>query len=390
MESENNFIIRKEDELLLYCARTKIDEEIKEKIVSLIGEDFDWEYLIQLASKHKLRPLLYYNLNSVCPKLIPEDTLNELKDYFNFNLHKNLLLTGELIKILKLLKSNDINAVPYKGPVLTYWAYDNLSLREFKDIDIFIKKKDALEVIEIMNNEGYTPNFQIDENLVDIYLKSQKGFVFINKNLNFSVDFQWQFSGNFFSFPVSPEPLIFEDLDEIFINGNNISVFSPENILLILSVHAAGHQWSRLSWIVDIAELIQNKGLNWEEIINKAHKLKIVRIVNLNLLLASKVGGFELPNKLLKNISSDKSLKKMVRLIERNIFQEDPNTPNLMDWFYLHIKIRERFIDGLIDSIKHLTIPSIEELKIIKLHKSFYFIYYLIKPFNLLRRYKIN
>ena len=68
---------------------------------------------------------------------------------------KNLLMTGELIKILKLLKVNDINAIPYKGPVLANLAYGTISLREFNDLDIFVNKCDTYEVYKLMLSLGY-------------------------------------------------------------------------------------------------------------------------------------------------------------------------------------------------------------------------------------------
>ena len=51
-----------------------------------------------MASIHRLTPLLYYNLNAICPEKVPEDVLMKLKNYFHINVQKNLLLTGELIK----------------------------------------------------------------------------------------------------------------------------------------------------------------------------------------------------------------------------------------------------------------------------------------------------
>ena len=56
---------------------------------------------------------------------------------------------------MKLLESNGINAIPYKGPVLANLAYGNLSFREFGDIDILINKSDALKAKEIMISNGY-------------------------------------------------------------------------------------------------------------------------------------------------------------------------------------------------------------------------------------------
>jgi hypothetical protein len=50
--------IRKEDELLLLCAKTQINNEIKNQIKSLIQQEIDWNYLLKRSSEHKLTPLL--------------------------------------------------------------------------------------------------------------------------------------------------------------------------------------------------------------------------------------------------------------------------------------------------------------------------------------------
>ena len=44
--------------------------------------------------------------------------MEHLKAFFQKNAHKNLMFMGELLKILDLLKSDDITAIPYKGPLL--------------------------------------------------------------------------------------------------------------------------------------------------------------------------------------------------------------------------------------------------------------------------------
>ena len=93
---------------------------------------------------------MYYNLKAICPEKIPNNVFAELKEYFHLNIHKNLLLTGELINIMKLLDLKSINAIPYKGPILSNLAYGNVSLREFGDIDILIDISDAIKVKNIM------------------------------------------------------------------------------------------------------------------------------------------------------------------------------------------------------------------------------------------------
>ncbi len=55
-----------------------------------------------MATRHRLRPLLYYNLNSICPEKVPENVLVDLKEFYHHNVRKNLMLTGELVKVMEV------------------------------------------------------------------------------------------------------------------------------------------------------------------------------------------------------------------------------------------------------------------------------------------------
>ena len=115
--------LRPEDEILLCCARTDVNSEIRDKILFLIQNEINWDYLLKLAFRHRLTPFLYHNLNYICSEMIPGDILNELNERFNANVRKNLMIAGELIKVLNSLASEGITAVPYNEPVLASMAY---------------------------------------------------------------------------------------------------------------------------------------------------------------------------------------------------------------------------------------------------------------------------
>ncbi|MEM8808776.1 MAG: hypothetical protein AAGF01_22390, partial [Cyanobacteria bacterium P01_G01_bin.38] len=53
---------RAEVELLLCCARTQITPEGVDRIKSLLTTELDWEFLIILAARHRVLPLLFHNL----------------------------------------------------------------------------------------------------------------------------------------------------------------------------------------------------------------------------------------------------------------------------------------------------------------------------------------
>ena len=62
-----NYVLKPEDQLILNCSLTNASEDNIKKINHLITLDLDWNYLIDLAYRHRLSTLLYWHLNEICP-----------------------------------------------------------------------------------------------------------------------------------------------------------------------------------------------------------------------------------------------------------------------------------------------------------------------------------
>lgn len=148
-----------EIELLLCCARTQPSPEIGQQIQTLAQQSLDWSYLLQTAARHKVLPLLYQNLKTLCPEAVPKPVLSELRNFFHTNAAHNLFLAQERLKILKLFQDNDIPAIPFKGPVLAASVYGNLALRQFGDLDILVNPKDTIKARELLITQDYKLNF---------------------------------------------------------------------------------------------------------------------------------------------------------------------------------------------------------------------------------------
>src|SRR5437867_2544187 len=84
-------------ELLLCCARARIDSETADRLRLVIRPELDWAYLVRTALRQKVLPLLYQSLKSVCPEDVPRATFDHLRDYYHSNARRNLFLTGELL-----------------------------------------------------------------------------------------------------------------------------------------------------------------------------------------------------------------------------------------------------------------------------------------------------
>src|SRR5438309_495022 len=127
--------------LASHCrGRTCLDSERAERITALLQQNLDWQYLIQTALNHGVMPLLYWQLNKICPEALPNEVANDLRQHFHTNAWHNIILSRELLRLLSLFETHGIPAIPYKGPALAASAYGNLSLRQFCDLDVLLHK----------------------------------------------------------------------------------------------------------------------------------------------------------------------------------------------------------------------------------------------------------
>lgn len=369
--------LRFEDELLLCCARTDVNPEIRDKILFLIKNDLDWDYLLKLASRHRVMPLLYHNLNSVCPELIPEGVLSELNDNFNANVRKNLMMTGELIKVLNLLESEGITAIPYKGPVLALMAYGNIGLRQFNDLDIFIPEAYVLKAKKLLKSNEYLLYPQRDPKPEFHYIRTQREYKFVSDINKIVVEIHWRFQG------LSNKTFIDQKhFKDITINNKNISTFSNEDLLLVLSTHCANHSWASLSWIFDITQLIKTRNINWQFVLKKANKHGIKKILLINLILSMNLFGLQVPNEISNILSSESSVKNISVKILNNLFEE--NEISLVENAVMQFTIRDTWIKGIKFCLWRAFSPTSIEWNSLYLPEVLFPLYYLYRPMRLL------
>ena len=52
------------------------------------------------------------------------------------------------------------------------------------------------------------------------------------------------------------------------LDGRKVKTLSPEDLLLVVCIHAAKHAWTRLCWLRDIAAVRQQQ-LNWDLVLER-------------------------------------------------------------------------------------------------------------------------
>ena len=384
------FETRPEDELLICCARTRMNLETADRVRALLRVDLDWAYVFQMALRHGLMPLLYWNLSAVCPDAAPEASLTALRDHFHKNIHRNLFLTGELLKLLDLFTRHEICAVAYKGPILAASVYGNLALRYFGDLDIFVRKQDVAMAKDLLASEGYRLDYPLNPTQEAAYMEFQGQLPFSRYEGQSPVELHSDFTPSYYAFPLDLKGL-WKRLEPKLLGGREVLTFSPEDLLLILCVHGAKHLWARLAWICDIAEIIRaHWAIDWARVVDQASELRSERILFLGLFLANALLGADLPEEVMRRIQADPMVHSLGRKVRKRLFMDADHPPGSLESCFFHLKARERLWDGARTCLGMAIIPTVEEWIRMPLPPSLSPLLYLFRPMRLIGKYGLG
>jgi Uncharacterised nucleotidyltransferase len=379
----SNYTNRPEDELLVCCARTNATPRIVEHLRALFRSKIDWDYFFKLARRHALVPLAYLQLDRHASDLLPAEVLQLLKRHYQENAARNLLLTAELCHLIKLLAASGIEAIPYKGPLLALFAYGDLSLRRFIDLDIMVRKSDVLRARELLLAEGYDVAKSLTLDQQQLLLRTQHNLQFTRHHRQLIVELHWEVASHLFASSVKADEL-WRDLTTVELNDIVVKTLSADDLLFSLCVHGSRHLWERLSWICDVAELIERQKLNWPALVERAAKTDSERMFFLGLYLAENLLGATLPPGVKQRFESDERLESLARNIAKHLFNGPEHVPaSSSEIFKYNFGVRNTWRSRARYFFFMLR-PTDEDLSAHKFPPGFAFAYYLMRPFRLM------
>ena len=382
------FEIRSEDKILIACISS--DSERFEQIRRLLDSGIDWDYLIRSAQRHRVMPLVYQILNKRFAENVPRLFFNRIKEAYQDSIKVNLMLTGELLKLLKLFADNHIAAIPYKGPALAQSLYGDVSLRQFGDLDILAHKNDVLKIKELLINAGGRPELDLTASQEVEYLNSHNEYAFFCNKARIYVEVHWEVTERFFTFPLDAERL-WDRLVCVHLAGRQVLTLSPEDSLLILCAHGTKHLWERLGWICDVARLIDvNQDLKWEEAFEHATRLGSERMLFLGLFLANDLLGARLPEEVSQRMLADKSVRRLASEIRQRLFRPGNDSPGIIESALFHLKARERARDRIKYLLRLALQTTVNDWLFLPLPRPLFFLYYPLRPIRLALKYGAN
>ena len=377
---------RSEEQLLVCVARRTLATEVSDHLSQLLQGELDWDYILKMADRHCLVPLLCRHLNATDPSLVPPHVRGRLERDNHQNTRSNLLLTGELLKVLELFEQNGVPVVSFKGPSLALRIYGDVGLRQFGDLDILVHRKDILKVKELLISRGFKSMLALTESQQAALLRFDCAYNFDNEQ-GVMLDVHWDFIERHFSFDIDVDRL-WDRLEPVTINGKELLTLSSEDLLLILCLHGFTHLWERLGWICDVASLIDSrKDLNWQLVLENANTLGARGILSLGLFLAGDLIGASIPEQVSKALQPDSKVRKLAEQVREQLFTERRAPAGVFAEAVTLVTLRERRRDRLRAVLRLAATPRSYDWMFLSVPDSLFFLYYLVRPLRLAGKY---
>jgi len=346
---------------------------------------FDWETLLRLADEHGTSSLLYQNL-ARWADVIPSAVLASLRERYESNVHKSLFLARELIRILDCLDSLGIDAIPYKGVALSEVYYGDMALRQPGDIDLFVRKRDVARIKGAVRELGYTERVPIPQDAEEDYVASGYECSFDSPAGRGLLEIQWALQPRFYAVDFDMNGL-FERAVNVTIAGRSVKTPSPEDLLLVLSVHAAKHVWGRLIWLCDIAQILRRESLDWDWVQLRARDFGVERIVLVTVLLAHRLLGMKMPLPVEPGILADRAARDLADEIAAAMAAGVSYDVQQLSYFRLMIRLRERRADRLRFLARLALTPGPGEWEAVHLPRFLFPLYRLVRLVRLVSRF---
>ncbi|GIV76714.1 MAG: hypothetical protein KatS3mg050_1108 [Litorilinea sp.] len=344
--------------LLLSCARPGPVEHQAACIRACLQDAVDWSLLCHLAQHHHVVPLLSRGLQTAAPQAVPAAVRRWLDEQMHVSIQSSLHLTRELLQLLARFRQRNIQVLPYKGPVLATSLYGDLSLRPFGDLDLLVRDQDVLQALDVLLAAGYqilrpaavaTGERPLQMKRV-CHLVSRSSWayqlVLWQPARQVLVELHWRPLPRYV-FPASPQ-FLWEDLDAVSLGNEVLLTFSPENLLWFLCVHGAKHRWQRLSWICDLAHLLEARpDLDWSKLMARARALGTQRRLCLGIFLAHSLFQVPLPRPVEHQMGSRADLGSLARPVMAGLLDGAGQDEELLDpaAVAFQVRVMERLAD---------------------------------------------
>ena len=280
--------------LLLSCCRARV-READTAAQRRLADGLDSGRFLELVERHLVAPLVWHNLRQHPPGTFDPALMAALSAGYRENAFSELAVTGETLKLHRLLSESAIPHCVLKGVPIGQRYYGDAGLRQAGDIDLLVPPAVLDDACRLLAGAGYGISNPIDH----LKPRQRSYFLFTDNQLELAapgsgsvIELHWR--------PLQlPSTLAGLDLsgqaNRWAVADCHIPFLDDEETLLHLCAHGAKHAWYRMKWVYDLPNVLESREWDWPALRAKARRYRCDRELLLGLAIAEQLSNWEVP-----------------------------------------------------------------------------------------------
>ena len=381
---------------------------IMRKDVDSLPEDFNWNLFDALVRKNTLMSQVLGGIKYISPEIVQGNAvLAEYQSMQSYFVARSMNQMKVLASLAAKFEKRGIRVISLKGPLLAMELYGNPSQRFSGDLDFYVDPAKHDEACRCLEELGFaiqphktsvfdlTPKRQMSRALSK--MEEEKHSVYVNGDV--TVELHQQISirmeGDF--------DLLWEQSRAKMLLGQTVHCLGEiDNIIYLLS-HASGHEYQRLSWLMDLYILLTKPSVSIEALYREMSKRGLGMLLVEVLMLLYRKSAVDMPvirTESFAFVRNSRGISVFHRLknnedFVKGIAMSDCVAPRMYTTkksqtiasrrhaFLLPVVKKKQTIFTFLHSF---IAPCEADLELINLPDSLFFIYYIIRPFHFIWR----
>jgi hypothetical protein len=380
--------MRAEAELVLCSVQSGAQTgSADDRLARLLQNGLDWETVANLATRNGVLPLMYSRLKELVGRRGLPPLPEHLKTLFHVNAVRSQHMTAELLRLLKLLDEQGVNAIPFKGPSLAALIHGDTTMRQFVDLDLFVRRSNLALMVDVLLAAGYQTRFDCRDTVRTSLFNAHEN-EFISTKSRITLDVHWGITPDSLPFGPSIERL-WGRARQTHVNGKPVRTLAPVDQVHVLCLQGCRDGWDKLSSVCGIAGLIKliADDSEWTLLIEEAKECRTFRMVLLGLCIANHWLNAPLPPAIDKLVNADGTITSLAQRIGLGFFTCGNMRRMAQEWIaqlVVPVAVIETRRDRWRFYFVRFLQPTLRDGEFVQLPRSLFALYYVLRPVRLL------
>jgi hypothetical protein len=269
--------------LLCLALRTPDDASGEDALREAAVSSIDWDAIVAGARRHRVAPRLVAGLQGCAT--VPAPVFDQIKRQAAVAVRRSLGQITEVGLLHEAFAAAGIRVLFLKGVVLSAQLFGDGARRDARDIDVLAEPGKFGAAAELIERLGYRCHeYARSPRQRRHYARQIKDVEFRHARTGMRLELHHRLRDNPSLLPTDFDAL-WRERDEVRLGDNVIPTLPRAVLPLYLCVHAAGHGWERLQWLVDFAEAARSNG-GIEDLLAAAERAGLLAPILHALMLA--------------------------------------------------------------------------------------------------------